>query len=33
MIDLTKNDLDAKTVKMLSTKSGQPIVDMTEKLK
>jgi len=33
MIDLKQFDLDAKTIKMLSTKSEQPIVDMSAKVK
>ena len=33
MIDLTKFDLNAKSIKKINTKSTQPIVDVTDKLK
>ncbi len=33
MLDLKKFDLDAKSIKLLSTKSDQPIVDMTDHVK
>jgi choloylglycine hydrolase len=33
MVDLTKCDPNAKRVKLLGTKSDQPVVDMTDKLK
>lgn len=33
MVDLKQFDLNAKTIRMLSTKSKQPIVDMTAQVK
>jgi choloylglycine hydrolase len=33
MVDLKQFDLDAKTIKMLSTKSQQPTVDMSDQFK
>jgi len=33
MVDLSKFDLNAKSIKMINTESEQPIIDMTDKLK
>ena len=33
MVDLSRFDLDARSIKKISAKSEQPIIDMTDKVK